>query len=92
VVVEARKKMEIIRYKYLQNKSIHEVSHKLNDPPIWYDLLKVKDVYLQGRDISVRDGKNTRFWLDSWLYKEHLYLMVPVLFELCENKEISCSR
>jgi hypothetical protein len=51
----------------------------------------MKDVYLQVRDISVKDGKNTRFWLDFWLYKEHLYLMVPVLFELCENKEISCS-
>jgi hypothetical protein len=33
---------EIIKHKYLKNKSIHEVSHKLNDSPIWADILKVK--------------------------------------------------
>lgn len=33
---------EIVRYKYLRNNSIHTVSHKLNDSPIWSDLLKVR--------------------------------------------------
>ena len=33
---------EIIRYKYLKTKSIHEVSHCLYDSQMWYDLLKSK--------------------------------------------------
>jgi hypothetical protein len=28
--------------KYLKHKSIHDVCHKLNDSPMWFDLLKVK--------------------------------------------------
>ena len=79
---------EIIRYKYMRTKSIHEVSHKLNDSPIWSDLLKVKDIYLQGRGISFGNGNLTRFWLDPWLYKEPLHIIAPVLFELCENKNL----
>ena len=46
----------IVRYKYLRNNSIHNVSHKLNDSHIWSDLLKVKEVYLLGRDVSIKDG------------------------------------
>ena len=34
----------------------------------------------------------TRFWLDPWLYKEPLYVIVPILFELCENKNISVAQ
>jgi hypothetical protein len=37
---------EIIRYKYLKDKSIHDVGHKINDSHMWYDMLKIKDFYL----------------------------------------------
>jgi len=50
----------------MQNKSIHDVKHRLNDSPIWHDLLKVKDIYLQGRGITINNGEKTRFWLDPW--------------------------
>jgi hypothetical protein len=80
---------EIIRYKYMRTKLIHKVSHKLNDSPIWSDLLKVKDIYLQGREISIGNGNLVRFWLDPWLYKEPLHIFAPVLFELCENKNLT---
>jgi len=36
---------QVVKHKYLQDKSIHEVGHKLNDSPIWSDLLKVKNIY-----------------------------------------------
>lgn len=42
---------EIIRYKYSKNSSIHEVSHRLNDSHMWYDLLKNKG-HLSSRKIS----------------------------------------
>lgn len=40
---------QIVSYKYLKNKSIHDVEHKLDDSPIWSDLLKIKHIYLQGQ-------------------------------------------
>jgi hypothetical protein len=81
---------EIIRYKYMREKSIFDVRHKLNDSPIWSDLLKVKDIYLQGRGVKIGKGNLTRFWLDPWLYKEPLYDSAPILFKLCDNKKSHC--
>jgi hypothetical protein len=65
------------------------VSHKLNDSPIWADILKVKNIYLQGRGVTFGRGNLTRFWLDPWLYKDPLVIFAPLLFEICENKEIT---
>lgn len=52
---------DIVKAKYLQNNSIFSVTHKANDSPIWYDLLKVKDLYLQCRSIKINNGQKTRF-------------------------------
>lgn len=40
---------KIVKFKYIKNGSICDVSHKQFDSAIWADLLKVKNVYLQGR-------------------------------------------
>lgn len=44
---------DLVKAKYLAKDSIHTVSHKLHDSPMWYDLLKVKDLYLRGRTIKI---------------------------------------
>lgn len=77
-----------VKYKYMQNKTIHEVKHRLDDSPIWHDLLKVKDIYLQGRGVIIKNGEKTRFWLDPWVYKDPICLIAPALFELCDCKDI----
>jgi len=83
---------EIVRYKYLRNKSIYEVKHSLNVSAMWSDLLKVKDIYLQGREIKAGKGELTSFWLDSWLYDEPLSSCAPILFELCDNKNVTVAQ
>jgi len=35
------------------------------------------------------NGKKTRFWSDPWLYEKPLYATIPVLFILCNQKEVS---
>jgi len=45
----------------LKNKSIHDVRHKLNDSSMRYDLLKVREIYLQGRSISIKNRELIRF-------------------------------
>ena len=79
---------EIVRYKYLRNNSIHIISHKLHDSPIWSDLLKVREVYLLGRDIGIKNGCHTRFWKDNWLYQQPLCEIAPVPFALRDFKDV----
>jgi len=83
---------QIVKIKYMKQQTIHDVNHRLYDSPMWNDLLKVKNIYLQGRGISVENGCLTRFWLDPWLYNEPIAVIAPVLFELCENKNISVAQ
>lgn len=81
-------RQKIVKHKYLRKYSIHDVKHRLDDSPMWYDLLKVKNIYLQGRGVILGKGDKTRFWLDPWAYDKPLDDMFPILFELCENKTI----
>lgn len=83
---------QIVRFKYLNTESICTVSHRQSDSPIWSDLLKIKNVYLQGRKIETRNGKNTLFWLDSWLYDKPLDVLFPDLFKLCEQQKVTVSQ
>jgi len=41
--------------------------------------------------VIIGNGGLTRFWLDQ-IYKEPLYYCAPVLFELCENKNITVAQ
>jgi hypothetical protein len=75
---------EIVKYKYLKKDSIVSVKHKQTDSPIRADLIKVKEIYLQGRKMCVKDGKSTLVWRDTWLYSDPLYTLCPDLFKLCE--------
>ena len=83
---------QIVTYKYMRDKTIYDVNHGLNDSPMWSDLLKVKDIYLQGRNMQIGNGEKTCFWFDTWLYSEPLCITAPVLFELCENKYVTVSQ
>lgn len=40
---------DIVKFKYLKKDSICTVKHRQNDSAIWSDLLKVRNIYLQGR-------------------------------------------
>lgn len=79
---------EIVKFKYLKKNSIFSVSHKTSDSPIWADLLKVKDIYLQG-GIRIRYGHKRRFLSDTWLYDVPICNISSVLFILCEQKNVS---
>jgi hypothetical protein len=79
---------EIVKTKYLKNKGVSTVNHKLDDSPMWTDLLKVWDIYLRGRVIKVKDAKQTLFWRDSWLQDKPLCVLAPVLFDWCSHKDI----
>jgi hypothetical protein len=70
---------ELIKKKYLK--------HRLDDSPIWGDLLKVRQVCLRGRLIHVKNGKQTLFWEDAWLRDKPLCELYPILYDWCYEKK-----
>jgi hypothetical protein len=52
---------QIVKFKYLRNKNIISVTHKQSDSPIWADLLKVRDIYVQGRKFVIWNGEKILF-------------------------------
>jgi hypothetical protein len=53
------------------------------------DLLKVRHIYLEGRELVMKNEKLTSFWLDPWLGENPLCLTYPILCELCTDKTCS---
>ena len=80
---------EIVKMKYMQGETVSSVKHRLNNSPVWNDLLKIKPIYLMGRSLIAKNGRKTSLWLDSWLHNRPLSFSAPVLFDLCCEKNIS---
>jgi hypothetical protein len=80
---------DLVKAKYLQNKNVGTVNNRIDDSPVWKDLLKVKHVYLAGRQVNVRNGKSVLFWRDIWLDDRPLCLVTPTLFDLCVDRDIT---
>ena len=40
----------------------------------------------------VRNGMNTLFWKDIWLYEKPLCMLFPDLFKFCEQQNISLNQ
>jgi hypothetical protein len=86
--VESGLWQDIVSYKYLGRDNIFSVKYKQNDSPVWVDLIKIKNIYLESRKKTVKNGKSTLVWMDTWLYSEPLSTTSPDLFKLCEQKDI----
>jgi hypothetical protein len=78
---------DIVKIKYIKESPTCLIPPRYNDSPIWCDLLKVRHIYLKGRELVVKNGKLTSFWLDPWLEEKPLCLIYPILYELCTNKK-----
>jgi hypothetical protein len=48
---------DIVKAKYLQHDGVRSVKHRINDSPVWTDLLKIKHIYLSGRKIETKKWK-----------------------------------
>jgi len=80
----------IVKAKYMQgNNLITTIKHKADDSPIWSDLLKIRQFYLKGRSVTTKNGQSTLFWDDPWLHQKPLCILHPVLYDICQDKNIS---
>jgi hypothetical protein len=52
---------EIVNLKYVKNYPICDILSKMNDSPLWKDLMKVRYIYLRGKGYKVSNGRNVSF-------------------------------
>jgi hypothetical protein len=50
---------------------------------VWSDLLKIRHIYLKGREYKLNNGKLISFWLGVWIGNEPLCTTYPILYDLC---------
>jgi hypothetical protein len=77
---------EIVRKKYKINRGITLLKRNVRNSPIWNDLLKVKQLYLKGRLISIGNGQSTSFWDDPWCGVIALEEKFKDLHEICTEQ------
>jgi hypothetical protein len=52
-------------------------------------MLYVKDIYLSGRSMKVKNGERTHFWGDTWCGSTPRKDQFPLLFNICNEFDIS---
>jgi hypothetical protein len=77
---------EIVALKYVRGTHVCLIKPKISDSPVWTDLLKIRQVYLKGREYILNNGKLISFWLDVWMGKDPLCVKYPILYDLCLEK------
>jgi hypothetical protein len=48
---------EVVRNKYIRGETVGTVKHRLDNSPVWTDLLEIKNMYLKGRKVETKNGK-----------------------------------
>jgi hypothetical protein len=79
----------LVAAKYVHGKPIGTIKHRLDDSPIWSDLLKIRGFYMAGRKVEVKNRKQTLFSHDVWLYDMPVKEKFSELYNLCEQNEIT---
>ena len=76
---------QILRNKYLQSKTLAQVTVRPTNSPSWKGLMRVKPLFFNRAKILVGDGANTRFWEDRWLGETPLALQYPTLYNVVQR-------
>ena len=74
---------QILRSKYLQSKTLSQVTVRPTDSPFWKGLMRVKAAFFNRTKFIVGNGNTTRFWEDMWLGETPLALQYPSCIVLC---------
>ena len=56
---------QILRNKYLQTKTLAQVTMRPTDSPFWKGLMRTKDLSFRRVKFLVGNGMSTRFWEDT---------------------------
>jgi hypothetical protein len=80
---------ELLKNKYLYNKTLSQVTVQSHDSPFWRGLMKVKDEFFKRGSFVVNNGESARFWEDTWLGNRPLADQYPSLYSIVRNKNVT---
>jgi hypothetical protein len=83
---------ELLKRKYLANKSLTQVKRRPGDSHFWAGLMKVKDQFIAGGSFQIRSGSEARFWEDVWLDDKPLRLKYPSLYSIVRRKDATVAQ
>jgi hypothetical protein len=79
--------VQILRNKYLQSKTLFQVTVRPNDLPFWKGLMRTKAAFFHRTKFIIGNGNSTRFWEDTWLGETPLATQYPSLYNIVQHKE-----
>jgi hypothetical protein len=77
---------QLLRNKYLRDKSLTQVQYLPGDSQFWASLMKVKEEFLSLGKFDVGDGSQVRFWEDAWIRPCPLKSLFPALYNIVRKK------
>uniref|UniRef100_A0A8I6YB20 Reverse transcriptase zinc-binding domain-containing protein n=1 Tax=Hordeum vulgare subsp. vulgare TaxID=112509 RepID=A0A8I6YB20_HORVV len=79
--------LQILKNKYLQQKTLAQVTVRPGDSPFWKGLMKTKTAFFNMTKFIIGNGESTRFWEDNWLGDEPLALQYPQLYNIAQRRQ-----
>jgi len=79
----------LLRNKYLSTKSLPQVQAKPNDSHFWRGLMKIKEEVLACGSFQIKDGKQTRFWEDTWVGQRPIKEQYPSIYNIARQPHAS---
>ena len=73
---------ELLRNKYIKDKTLGSCVKKPTDSHFWRSLMNVKDIFMGFGSFKVKHGSQTRFWFDTWMGNKPLKDRFPALFNI----------
>ena len=78
--------VQILRNKYLQSKTLAQVTIRPNDSPFLMGLMRTKVASFDGTKFIIGKGISKRFWEDTWLGETPLAIQYPSLYNIVQRK------
>ena len=79
---------QILRSKYLQTKTLSQVTVRPTDSPFWKGLMKVKQALFNRTKFVIGNGASTRFWDDTSLGGTPLAIQYPSLYRIVQRRDV----
>jgi hypothetical protein len=80
---------EIVCKKYKVQGGSNKIKYSPLNPPVWNDLIKIKELYLARRKIIIGNGRDTDFWRDPWCGDYSLKNKFGELFDICNEQSVT---
>lgn len=78
---------DLLKAKYFPNGTFFESFAR--GSPFWNGIQKIKPAFAMGAKFQLHDGKSIKFWIDSWVEEQPLWMEFQSLYALAVDPNIT---